>query len=303
MLGGIFMDIHSLQCFLSLAQYLNYTKTAEKEHLTQPSLSRKINNLEAELGVRLFNRDSHQVSLTEAGKEFYYDTQKYMESFSSAVTKAQNIQNGFHISLKIGIGLYEHNLLSLFLPHFARKHPKIDFSCYQYPYLELIHKFEQGILDVIFTSDKYFSDFDFQSVRTHLICDTPWVLAVGSSDPLSEYPSIPYGSLEGKTLVTMSEGPTSYFLETYRKRQLGSLKKVIFVNTNHTKMLMIDSGLAVAVIPEFVNTSEYPNIQKKEFDFLFRPRSFYLLYRENHENPHIRTFASEYLTFHEKKPE
>ena len=65
-------------------------------------------------------------------------------------------------------------------------------------------------------------------------------------------------------------------------------------------MLMIDSGLAVAVIPEFVNTSEYPNIQKKEFDFLFRPRSFYLLYRENHENPHIRTFASEYLTFHGK---
>ena len=70
------MDIHSLQCFLSLAQYLNYTKTAEKEHLTQPSLSRKIDNSKAELGVRLFNRDSHQVSLTEAGKEFYYDTQK-----------------------------------------------------------------------------------------------------------------------------------------------------------------------------------------------------------------------------------
>lgn len=66
------MDIHTLQCFLTLAHDLNFTKAAEKEHITQSSLSRKINGLEDELGISLFYRDSHQVSLTEAGKEFFY---------------------------------------------------------------------------------------------------------------------------------------------------------------------------------------------------------------------------------------
>lgn len=287
------MDIHTLQCFLTLAHDLNFTKAAEKEHITQSSLSRKINGLEDELGISLFYRDSHQVSLTEAGKEFYYDTSRYMESYYSAIKKARNIHDGYQCPLKIGIGLYEHDFLSPFLPDFVKVHPEIKFNCYQYSYLELLRRFDRKLLDIIITSDKYFNEFNLYNVQAHLIYDEPWTLAVNHNDPLSSLPVITRESLSGKTIITITEGSTSQLLNAFRS--VGAFKNVICVNTFHTKMLMINAGLGVGTLPEFVNTSAYKNIKKMKFDFLYHPRSSYLLYHKDTQNAYTRIFADEYV--------
>ena len=76
------MNLDNVKCFISLAECLNFTKAAEKEHMTQTSMSRKISGLEEELGVRLFYRDNHQVILTDAGSEFYVQAQKLLEKYS-----------------------------------------------------------------------------------------------------------------------------------------------------------------------------------------------------------------------------
>lgn len=288
------MDIYTLQCFLTLAHDLNYTKAAEKEHITQSSLSRKINGLEDELGISLFYRDSHQVSLTEAGKEFYYDTLRYMESYYSAIKKARNIHDGYQCPLKIGIGLYEHDLLSPFLPDFVKAHPEIKFNCYQYSYMDVLLRFERKLLDIAITTDKYFNEFNLHNAQAHLIYDEPWVLAVNERDPLSELSFITREALDGKTIITISEGTTSQLLNAFRS--VGNFKNVICVNTFHTKMLMINAGLGVGTIPEFVDTSAYGNIKKVKFGFLYHPRSFYLLYHKDTQNAYTRIFAGEYAS-------
>lgn len=113
------MTLENIKCFISLAECLNFTKAAEKEHLTQTSVSRKINSLEDELGVLLFYRDNHQVDLTEAGREFYYCAQKLIELYEQTVHKVQNIHHGFTNAIKIGLGIYEHDLLSPFLGQYV----------------------------------------------------------------------------------------------------------------------------------------------------------------------------------------
>ena len=55
------MNLENMKCFISLAECLNFTKAADKEHITQTSMSRKISSLEEELNVRLFYRDNHSV--------------------------------------------------------------------------------------------------------------------------------------------------------------------------------------------------------------------------------------------------
>ena len=65
------MNIDNIRCFISLAECLNFTRAAEKEHITQTSMSRKISALEKELDVILLYRDTRQVELTMAGSEFY----------------------------------------------------------------------------------------------------------------------------------------------------------------------------------------------------------------------------------------
>ena len=64
------MDIRVLQYFLAVAREENITKAAQLLHITQPTLSRQLMGLEQELGVKLFSRSSHSITLTEEGMLF-----------------------------------------------------------------------------------------------------------------------------------------------------------------------------------------------------------------------------------------
>ena len=65
------MNFDNIRCFISLAECLNFTRAAKKEHITQTAMSRKISALEKELDVYLVYRDTRQVELTAAGQDFY----------------------------------------------------------------------------------------------------------------------------------------------------------------------------------------------------------------------------------------
>ncbi|CAD1796240.1 LysR family transcriptional regulator [Xanthomonas sp. CPBF 426] len=67
------MDIRQIKKFVAVAKTRNFTQAAGLLHMTQPSLSKQIQQLEERLGARLFQRDSRPIRLTEAGRRFYED--------------------------------------------------------------------------------------------------------------------------------------------------------------------------------------------------------------------------------------
>jgi DNA-binding transcriptional LysR family regulator len=64
------MELRHIRSFLSLAKTLNFSRTAEIVHLSQPALSLQIRALETEIGVKLFERDRRKTALTAAGVAF-----------------------------------------------------------------------------------------------------------------------------------------------------------------------------------------------------------------------------------------
>ena len=64
------MNTTQLECFLAVANFLNFSRAAEQLHITQPAVSHQISSLEDELGTRLFFRTSKSVRLTQAGHLF-----------------------------------------------------------------------------------------------------------------------------------------------------------------------------------------------------------------------------------------
>ena len=62
------MEIHQIRYFLSVAEFLNFTRAAESCHVAQPALSRAVKALEEELGGLLFHRDNRNIQLTELGR-------------------------------------------------------------------------------------------------------------------------------------------------------------------------------------------------------------------------------------------
>ncbi|MCI8991814.1 MAG: LysR family transcriptional regulator [Eubacterium sp.] len=85
------MDIFSLRCYLMVAEQLNFTKTAYIMNVSQPSLSRIINNLENELNVMLVCRTKQGVTLTEAGKEFVKHAHGIVRDYDLAVKRTKEV--------------------------------------------------------------------------------------------------------------------------------------------------------------------------------------------------------------------
>src|ERR1700679_556039 len=67
------LDLTKLRAFVTLAEYLHFGRAADALHLTQPGLSRQIQMLERQLGVRLLERDHRNVALTDAGRQLLED--------------------------------------------------------------------------------------------------------------------------------------------------------------------------------------------------------------------------------------
>ena len=73
------MNTVQLECFLAVAEYLNFSKAADFLKITQPAVSHQITSLEDELGTRLFVRTSKNVNLTEAGLMFMEDASSILK--------------------------------------------------------------------------------------------------------------------------------------------------------------------------------------------------------------------------------
>lgn len=112
------MNTTQLECFLAVAEHLNYARAAEALHITQPAVTHQINSLETELGTSLFRRTTRSVELTEAGFFFIGDARNILNL--SYAAKMRIIQKPETELLPFTIGCHT-SMEMLFLPALIRK--------------------------------------------------------------------------------------------------------------------------------------------------------------------------------------
>jgi len=81
------MELRHLRTFLAVAEELNFSRAARRLHVAQPALSRTIADLEAEMEVRLLDRSTHGVALTDAGALFLDRVRRILDDTKEAVTR------------------------------------------------------------------------------------------------------------------------------------------------------------------------------------------------------------------------
>src|ERR1700732_4066623 len=97
------MELRQIRSFLSIAQTLHFGRTAELIHLGQPALSLQIRTLEEEVGVRLFERNRRNTTLTAAGFAFRDDAAAALSQLDQAIRRARLAANGKLGLLRIGL--------------------------------------------------------------------------------------------------------------------------------------------------------------------------------------------------------
>jgi DNA-binding transcriptional LysR family regulator len=121
------MELRHLRYFDAVAEDLSFRRAARRLHVSHPSLSQQINDLEDELSLKLFKRNSRQVELTEVGRVFLAGARQTLSSAQKAVAQAQEVAKGERGRLVIGnIGLLTHTFLPAALAAFRELFPLVE---------------------------------------------------------------------------------------------------------------------------------------------------------------------------------
>ena len=147
------MDIEVLKEFIMLSEELNFTTSASRCHLSQPTFSRHIQSLEKELGLQLFNRNKNLVELTAAGKAFLPGAEKIVYDYDVALDIVRNIKGNTSNTLNVAyIGeTLEAQLDSIYAKHLERA-PYVKLNLMSSWESRLVVLLDKGKADLIITT-------------------------------------------------------------------------------------------------------------------------------------------------------
>ncbi len=119
-------EIRLLRCALTLAEHRNFARAAAALHLSQPSLSRSIQGLEAQAGVQIFERGNRSVEVTDAGEIFLEHAREVM-SHSADLTREMELLKGLAKGeLQVGVGTYVGvGFVDTAIARIVREHPAV----------------------------------------------------------------------------------------------------------------------------------------------------------------------------------
>ncbi len=143
------MELRVLGYFLAVAREEKFTRAAEQLHVTQPTLSRQIAELEAELGVKLFTRSSHNIVLTEEGMMLKRRAQEILSLADRTKRDFIGRQEELEGTVAVGSGEFlSTRLLTDCMTAFRRIHPLVKYELYSGNADNISDSVEHGLLDM-----------------------------------------------------------------------------------------------------------------------------------------------------------
>ena len=284
------MNTTQLECFMSVSNFLNFSRAAEQLGLTQPAVSHQINALEDELGVKLFYRTSKRVRLTQAGHLF---SQYAREILSLSRMSKARLKEGQESSVvRFGIGcrsFLELRLLGPVLGELRKEFPQLLPVLHLVPFDSLENLLEDGDVQVMFT----FQETAPKRAVYRELSRRAVVCVCGKDHPLAACDQLTIPQLrEGERFAAYpphSAPPT--LLAAQGQIITGrSPDQICFCEGLETLYTLVEAGFAFAVIADLPQLSmlEIRTIPVQEFPAL----SYGVSYRAGEMGPVLRRFLA-----------
>lgn len=248
------MEIRDLEVFLTVAKHLNYTRAGEDVNLSQPSVSVRIRQLEAELDVKLFDKLGKKVALTDAGRLLLPYATRVMAAVSDAQHAIDELQGLERGTLRIGAsttpGMY---LIPQTLAHFKHRYPKIEMQLG----IKDTRAIENGVIR---------NEFDFGFVGGHLVGHEvhaiPWltdqiVLIVPTDHPLARKKAVRTDDLKKERFIVRESGSATHATTANHLDKIGlQIESLMKMENPESVKKAVQSGLGIAFISKFAVETE-----------------------------------------------
>ena len=285
------LELRQIKYFLVLAQELNFSRAAERLFITQPPLTRQIQQLEEHLGVQLFLRNNKSVTLTVAGQSFLEEAQKIMVLVHESENRTRLVNDGKVGLLNIGIfGSAIFNDIPQLLLTFRTHYPEVNIGLYQMSKAEQIHALRTKQITIGFNRRLPVE----QDIMVETVYFEPMIIAIHANSELAQYERIHCAQLQGETIILYPNATRPSFADTV----------TAFLRDNHvdvqytqeapdvvTALALVSSGFGVCITPESASRLSLPNVLYRTLDIDPQPTvELACLYRRGDDNPVLHNF-------------
>lgn len=244
------MDLRHLRHFVEVAETLNFRRAAERLHMAQPPLSVSIQNLEAELGAKLFERASSGVTITPGGLAMLAEAKRVLFHAAQIKAMVQSAASGTGGRLQIGfVGSAIYGLLQKLVSPFRAQHPGVELVLREATSIKILQMIEGGELDIGLVRTPL-----IQSTKASLLTleDDEFVVALPSSSPLAGKPDLGLFDLKEEPFIMYSATEASGFRSAAMLacQQAGFYPKITQEAAQiQTLLALAEIGLGVALVP------------------------------------------------------
>jgi DNA-binding transcriptional LysR family regulator len=251
---AIHFDLGDLQAFTAVAEMKSFRKAADLVHISQPAFSRRIEKLEAALGVRLLDRDTRKVELTAVGRDFARKTRQLLDDLDSTLLGIQEVaatrMGEVTVACVPSAGFY-------FLPQVIKRYhaefPNIRVKIVDASANEVLAAVARGEsdfgLNFIGSAE---ADLEFQ-----VILEEPFVLACRRDHPLATRRSVPWSELRPYDFMTVGKSSGNRLLMDLALAGVANRPVAIYEAQHVVTLLgLVEAGLGVAAVPRLAMPGE-----------------------------------------------
>lgn len=248
------MELRVLRYFQAVVAELNISRAAARLHVSQPTISRQLKDLEDELGVTLFERNGRHIQLTSSGE--YFATQAN-QIIALADKTLANINTAKQISGTVELGSAEARsflTIAQSIKKLQHHYPKIKTNVISSNANQIRTNLKSGNFDfgiVMEPTDKH--DLNF----IQLPGESRWGLLVPRNSPLADHDHITLADLEGQNIITSAQHGTINQLQEWYGESTPKFKIVATYNLLYNASLLVSAGVGYALgVDGIINTNQ-----------------------------------------------
>lgn len=286
-------ELNHLRCFVAVAEELHFGKAAIKLSMTQPPLSRQIQQLEYLLRVKLFERSNRSVRLTPAGRAFLVEARMILGLSERASVSIRRISEGTEGSVSIGFtGTAGYSLLPAILTICRNHIPHVEIILKEIVtrgQLEALssRQIDLGLLHPPVVSE----EFDgFLLSRDAILC------AIPDGHRLAGKDRIQIRDLHGEQMIDYSPFEAGYYYQIIHSalRKAGCEPKFgAHVTQVHSILGLVQSGMGIALVPGVARRLHFEKVQlRRVSDMPNDVLEHYAAWKRSNDNPALHRILS-----------
>lgn len=254
------MEFRHLRCFTVLAEELHFSRAAQRLAMTQPPLSMAIQQLEADVGARLFERNSRGVALTAAGRAFLPRAQALLGQAALAAREARDVGQGLAGQLQIGFaGTVLYRGLPQVLRDFAAAHPRLRLALRELSSSEQLVELVHDRLDLGFVHTTRVPA-GFSQI---LVSSQPFMACLPVGHALAGHQRLPLAALKDASFaIVMRDVSPDYHDRILAACADAGFEPALGLELRHwlSVVSVIAQGLGVGLVPAALQQAGLPGV-------------------------------------------